>query len=228
MAENVGAERVTVISPWVDTEVWRPLAKAENPFAVEQGQVGKLTVMYSGNMGRSHDVETMLAAAERLRDEPGIHFLFVGGGPKWVLICGRAAEMQNVTVLPWQPPEVFPLSMATADVAVISLEPAASGLEFPSKTVFAMAAGAAILAVSRGPNDLESLVREHGCGVNVEPGDVEEFTRAVMRFHDDRAELERCRRAARRAAEQHYGRRSNVKSFLEALGLDVADHEACR
>jgi lipopolysaccharide/colanic/teichoic acid biosynthesis glycosyltransferase len=220
MAESLAYQteaHVEIIPPWVDTAAIRPLPKGQNPFAREHGQVGNLTVMYSGNMGISHDVETILAAAERLRDVPRLHFMFIGGGPKWDAVRRQAQGQPNITVLPWQSTDVFPYSIATADIAVVSLETAASRLEFPSKTISAMAAGAAVLAVSSPPNDLERLVAAHGCGCNVAPGDVEAFVDALLRWIENPAELERCRLAARRAAESHYSRHVNVPRMTARL-----------
>ena len=84
------AGKVEIVYPWVDTDKIKPIPKEENWFAQKYGQVGKLTVMYSGNMGLGHDLETMVEAARLLQDEPDIHFMFIGAGPKWR--SGREGE----------------------------------------------------------------------------------------------------------------------------------------
>jgi glycosyltransferase involved in cell wall biosynthesis len=220
MAQSLSQEtsgHVEIIPPWVDTTAIRPLPKGKNPFARDHGQVQKLTVMYSGNMGVSHDLETLLAAAERLRGISKLHFMFIGGGPKWAAVRRRSQDQPNITVLPWQSNEVFPYSIATADIAVVSLETAASGLEFPSKAISAMASGAAILAISSPPNDLEQLVRKHACGCNVQPGDVQELVGTLRRWSENPSHLKRCRLAARQAAENSYSRDVNVAKMLDLL-----------
>lgn len=207
---------IVVIPPWVDTAAVRPVPKDQNPVAREYHQTGKLTVMYMGKMGISHDMETMLAAAARLQDTPDVHFMFIGAGPKWDTVRRLAEGLSNVTLLPWQSERV-PLFHAMADIATVSLEAVASGVEVPSRTVFAMAAGAAILAVSCPPNDLERLVGEHGCGCNVALGDVDAFVGVIRRWAENSRELQACRKAARRAAEHAYSREVNAAKMLGLL-----------
>ncbi len=89
--------------------------------------------MYSGNMGLGHDIKTMLEAARCLQDEPKIHFMFIGAGPKWQTAeeTLQRESLPNVTLLGWQPEETLPYSLATADVALVSLEDGIEGLAIP-------------------------------------------------------------------------------------------------
>ncbi len=207
------AGRIEVIYPWADTDFLRPRLKTDNWFAQKYGQIGKLTVMYSGNMGIGHDIETMLSAAEQLRDEADVHFMFIGAGPKWELVEKTIHDQQlkNVTLLDWQEEATLPYSLATADVAMVSLDEGAEGLAFPSKAITAMAAGAALLGLSRHPSDLSCLIERYQCGTNVAPGDVAGFTQALRRYRDDAAWLYDCQVASRQAAEQDLSRAVNVE-----------------
>lgn len=52
------------------------------------------TWIYSGNLGRAHDFETLLLAQQRIeRDGLDVRLLFQGGGPGWPLAQARAAEL---------------------------------------------------------------------------------------------------------------------------------------
>lgn len=208
---------IEVIPPWGDTEVIRPLPKEENPFAIQHGQVGKLTVLYSGNLGLSHDLGTMVEAARRLQDREDIHFMIIGAGSRWAEMEKAARELPNLTLLPYQPEEVLPFSLATGDVAVISLDRGFEGVSMASKTYYMMAAGAAILGLSKRPSDLQMIVEQHQCGINVEPGDVDGFVQAISRFQADARFLEACRSAARRAAEVEFSRSINVRRILSTI-----------
>lgn len=210
---------VAVIPPWADTVTLGPRRKEENWFAQKYQQTGVLTVMYSGNMGLGHDLETMLQAAALLRQERDIHFIFIGAGPKWQLVAETISgqKLANVILLPWQTEEVVPFSLSCADLALVSLEPGASGLAFPSKAISAMAAGAALLGLSVPPNDLELLINRYRCGMNVRPGDAGGLTQAILRFRDDPALLQGCRQRARQAADQVFSREVKVRELLRAL-----------
>jgi len=230
-AQHTSAGRVEVVYPWADTEFIHPIPKGQNWFAQKHGQVGKLTLLYSGNMGISHDIETMLAAAHQLRNVSEVHFMFIGCGAKWGLAeeTIRAEQLFNVTLLPWQSEEVLPYSLATADVTLVSLEKGIEGLAVPSKAVYAMAAGSGLLVLTHGENELASWVGRYQCGMTVEPGDVDELVQAVHCFLNDSDSLRACRQRARQAAERDFSRQANTRRIQLALvtslgnGLGVAE-----
>jgi len=150
------AGKVEIVYPWVDTEKIHPIPKQENWFAQKYDQVGKLTVMYSGNMGLGHDIETMLEAARLLKDEPDIHFMFIGAGPKYKLVADlqKKYNLDNVTLLGWQPEEILPFSLATADISLVSLERGMEGYAIPSKAIYGLATGACYIVLASRNNEL--------------------------------------------------------------------------
>lgn len=226
MAANLGkqfdagrtpAGRVEVVYPWVDTDVIKPMPKKQNWFAQKYGQVGKLTVMYSGNMGLGHDIETMLEAAQYMQDDTGMHFLFIGEGPKWRLVEKTVAQhhLSNVTLLSWQAESALPYMLASADVGLVALENSISGLAIPSKTFYLMAAGAAVVGLSRRTNDLQMIIEDNKCGYNVDPGDVDSLIECINRFRQDKSLLESCRQHARQSVETKYSRKNGVRQIME-------------
>jgi glycosyltransferase involved in cell wall biosynthesis len=211
--------RVIVLPPWVDTDLIKPMAKEDNDFSRAYAQVGKVTVMYSGNMGLGHDIETMLKAAERLLGVTRLHFLFIGAGPKWSLVRDIRSQRQlsNVTLLPWQPEETLPWQLASADIGLVSLETELRGLALPSKVFYMMAAGAALVVLSAKSGDLEQIVEQGPCGEIVPPGDVDGLVNALQALAGDRETLTTRQWHARHAAEISYGRRANTQQFRACL-----------
>ena len=217
LGQYVTPDKIEIIPTWVDSEKIKPLAKARNPFARQYGQVEKLTVLYSGNLGKSHDLGTLVEAAKRLEGQPDIHFLIIGDGPRWPELNQAAKKMQNLTLLPFQPEEVLPFSLTTGDVAVISLDKDMEGISMPSKTYYMMAAGCALLGLSRPPNDLQLVIEKYKCGLNIEPGDIDGAVRAILAFRDDYNLLTKCRGAARGAAEREFSRQINVTRLFNSI-----------
>ncbi len=72
--------RVEVIQNWLDETATRPVAPTDNALRQAWNPDGRFVVAYSGNLGRAHEYDTLLQAAERLRDEARLLFLFIGGG----------------------------------------------------------------------------------------------------------------------------------------------------
>ena len=222
LVQRYTSHPVQIAATWVDAAAFPEVPKSENRFAAEHGQAEKLTVLYSGNVGLTHDLDTMIEAARRLQGQDGIGFLIIGGGPRWSEVVRAGEGLSNLTLLPFQPEEVLPYSLGTGEVAVVSLAEGLEGISMPSKTYANMAARSAIIGISRAPNDLQAVIEQHDCGLNVEPGDVDGFVSAVRRFQSDPAYVARCRANARRAAETTFSREVNVARVLNVVRPLVA------
>lgn len=210
--------RIVVIPNWVNHNFIKPLPKEENWFAQKYGQVNKFTVLYSGNLGATHDFETLLKAAKELDSFNNIQFLIIGNGYKRAYI-GKFIDQEklsNIPLLPFQSEKVLPYSLTTGDVAVITLSKGMEGLAVPSKVYYAMASGSALLCICSGNNELKNIVEKHKCGILVEPGDVKGFVSAVKRFYEDTVFLKSCKRNARKAVESYYTKK-NIVRYREIL-----------
>ncbi len=216
MADISNRPKINSIPNWADGTQIKPRAKDDNWFAASHQQTEKLTVMYSGNIGGTHDLSALLKAAHQLNNDDSIHFLIVGGGVRWAALKEEAARMRNVTVLPFQPEEHLPFTLTTADVSIVTLEAGVEGHSVPSKTYYALAAGAALIVISQGPNELTELVDEAQCGVHVAHQEVDTMGRAMKSFRDDPAFLQQCRLNARAAMERHYSR-ANTALYYTAI-----------
>lgn len=211
--------RLNIIATWVDTNHFVPLNKDRNDFALQYGQKNKFTVLYSGNIGFSHDVGILVDAAQKLRDAPVFSFLIIGDGQGKAGLMERVstAGLSNIIFLPFQNEQTLPFSLATADVAAVSIGSGAQGLMMPSKTYYAMAVGSAILGLSYPPNDLADIIEDYQCGVNIAPDDLDGLVDTLKRFKTDSEYLRRCQRNARRAAEAHFSRDGNTKLFAQLI-----------
>jgi glycosyltransferase involved in cell wall biosynthesis len=215
-------KKIVCIPPWADIEIIKPLDKKQNRFAAKYDLLDKTTVLYSGNMGHSHDIETILDTAKKLRREAGIHFLFIGEGAKWALVKKtiEGFHLNNITLLPFQPEEVLPLSMASGDIGIIAYQDGTQGCMSPSKACYYMAAGLPLLVISDCETDLTRLIKEKSCGIWVKNGDIEGMAKAVKELSENPVLLARYKKAARKIAEQFYSRK-NTKLFVDALRVQV-------
>ena len=212
------AGKVIVIPNWADIDWIQPVAKDKNEFAKKYGQVRKLTVMYSGNLGKTHDIETILGAAKRLRENDAIGFMIIGEGPQKNLVEKAKCQdgLDNLTILPFQPEHVLPTSLPTADLAVITLGKGSEGLMVPSKTYYAMAAGSALIGLCDNNSEVAHIINRHKCGIVVSPGDVDGMVNGIVDLSGDKAKLNQYRVNSRSAAEKFYSR-NNTSQYLEAL-----------
>lgn len=216
---GVDSRKLSVVHNWADPLWIRPLEKGDNPFVREHDLLGKLVVLYAGNMGRHHDLETILETAERCRDEPNIVFLFVGDGAKKASLMAGARErgLGNVEFLPYEPREQLPYMIPAADIGVVSLERGLEGLCVPSKLYTYLAAGVAILGLVGPGSEVAQVLEEYECGFRVDQTDITASVAAVRQWANDPATLERHQRNARSALEMAFSRGEALRRYREIL-----------
>src|SRR5262249_36459882 len=88
----ISENRVHVISNWADGSVITPAEHVTNRLRSDWGLTGEFVVAYSGNLGRAHDIDTLLDAMSILEQEKRtvasdcqeqqrpVSWLFIGGG----------------------------------------------------------------------------------------------------------------------------------------------------
>ncbi|MEB3310441.1 MAG: glycosyltransferase family 4 protein [Snowella sp.] len=162
------APKISVISNWSDPDWIVPLEKKENWFAQEHGLTEKFTVLYSGNMGRCHDIQTILKTAHLLKGH-AVQFVFIGGGPKYKIAQNFVQQwgIDNCLFLPYQDKEVLPYSLTACDLTLVSVEEGMGGIVAPSKFYSLLATGRPIAVVCDSQCYLHDLVQKQGCGVTI-------------------------------------------------------------
>jgi glycosyltransferase involved in cell wall biosynthesis len=155
-----------IIPNWTNVDFIKPVLKPENPFVLTHRLLDKFIVMYSGNLGITHDLETIVSVAELLKNEKEIIFVIIGEGAKREKIARliKEKELANLLLLPYQERETLPYSLGAADVGVITLGKGAEHVSVPSKTYYTLAAGAAVLALASPDSELGILIDEYACG----------------------------------------------------------------
>ena len=206
--------RIQVIPVWTDNRFFSPIAKKDNPFIRDLGLEDKFVVLYSGNLGYTHDVEVLVELAA-LSTRPELYFLIIGEGDKQKLIQEKiiAQNLSNCRWMPWQPTEMLPFSLSAADVAVVTLGQEASKLSIPSKTFNFMSVGAPLLTIADPLSELSQVVNRHEIGANYPPDAVIEMLQFIEKLLDDPNYHDQLKTNARKAS-QAYGP-DNARLFLE-------------
>ena len=207
---GIAPERIRVIPNWCDDEEIRPIPPLDNPLRREWGVGDRFVVGYSGNLGRGHEFATVLAAAERLRGDRSLCFLFIGGGNKFAELALSVRERRLDHLfhfLPYQERKVLKLSLGVPDVHLISLRPELEGLIVPSKLYGIAAAGRPIIAIAACDGEVARLVRKDDWGIVVEPGEGELLVDTLRRFRADPDRLTEMGHHARAMLDRYFTRR---------------------
>lgn len=221
-AIDVPADRIRIIPNWIDDQAIMPVPHQDNALRREWKLQDKFVVGYSGNLGRAHEFETLLAAADRLRSDPRFAFVVIGGGRQFDGLAAAVEERKladSFRLLPYQDREKLRYSLGVPDVHWISMHPPLEGLLFPSKFYGIAAAGRAVIALTGGQGEIAWLVRRHACGFVVEPGDADGFTRAITKLADDPALCAAMGARARTMLERQFSRQHAIAAWETLLGM---------
>jgi colanic acid biosynthesis glycosyl transferase WcaI len=219
-ARGVPPGRVHVIPNWCDDADIQPLAHADNPLRREWGLEDRFVVGYSGNLGRGHEFDTIIAAAEGLRDLPRMLFLCIGGGSRFDQLVRAVAERGLESwfhFMPYQERARLKHSLAVADVHWISLKPELEGLIVPSKFYGIAAAGRPIVMIGDAEGELARLIRQYGCGIVVQPGQGQHLADSLRQLIADPAGLAEMGRRARHMLDARYTRQAALRRWQTLL-----------
>ncbi|MFO1292870.1 MAG: glycosyltransferase family 4 protein [Rubrivivax sp.] len=170
---GLDAARLHIVPNGITPDEWQgeppPLAP-EAAAAVERARAAqRIVVGYAGSMGRPNALDTLLDAAQLLRDEP-FAFVLVGDGHERARLAQRIADegLANVALLPPIPKAQVPALLARIDIAWIGWQrqPIYRFGIAPNKLMDYMMARCAVLHAVQAGND---PVAEAGCGLTVAP-----------------------------------------------------------
>lgn len=220
-AQGISEPRIRIIHNWCDGERVRPVPRARNALRKEWGLGKRFVVMYSGNLGRAHEFETLLEAAGALRGRNDVAFLIVGDGVQRAHVETEVSrrKLSNVALMPYQPRARLAESLSAADVHLISLRPALEGVIVPSKFYGVAAAGRPTIFVGAADGEIARLLARHGCGVTVEPGDGESLAAQISALADDPDAAARQGRAARKLFDEYFDKPIAAAAWRRTLGL---------
>ncbi|WP_309743821.1 MULTISPECIES: glycosyltransferase family 4 protein [unclassified Chamaesiphon] len=217
VAKQSGLEaKIAIIPSWVDPEQIAPIPKQDNWFAREHGLVEPFTVLYSGNMGRCHDMDTLFDAVTLLRDTP-IRFVFIGSGEKRKQFQQSAIDLglTNCLFLPYQSRENLPYSLTACDVSIVSVSEGMEGLVAPSKLYSALASGRPIVSICPKSSYLNDVFDRANCGATVRNGDARGLAQYLHRLSQNPRLAQELGRSGREYCRSNYTSEKIARDYLE-------------
>ncbi len=213
------ANDISIIPNWGDVDEVIPTSKRDNSLLKELGLIDKLVVQCAGNMGRAQGIENLFAAAELLRDDKNLHFLFIGSGAKreWMEKAIADRGLENVTLLNQRPRADQPNFLNACDIAVASLLPGMTGAGVPSRMYNIMAAGKPIIAVTSEDSEVALVVQEENIGWVVAPDKPEDLVKAIRQAQSNTERLQEMGQRAYAAAREKYSREKIIDQYRDLI-----------
>ncbi len=195
---GVPAERIHITENWANGEAITPMSRPGDP--------SKLVVLYSGNFGLAHDIDTLAGAMLRLKHDPRFHFIFVGSGDKRQQLAGFCAEnsIRSLELRDYVARDKLNEGLAVGDVGLVTQSDDCWGSVVPSKVYGILAAGRPVLFIGPSRATPAQTIDLHGCGWHIGCGDVDGLTALLLHLAAETREVRAAGMRARQALVEHY------------------------
>ena len=186
IAHGADGDRIAIVPPWPIQELKRPNRESSElgkAFRKKYGLENKFVILYSGNHSIVHPLDTLLGAAVRLKDDPGVAFVFIGAGERVKDVKETAEKngLKNVVQLGYQPREMLPESLASANLHVVVLGNEVTGLVHTSKVYGVLATGCPYVFIGPKASHVADLLSECPYGFHVEHGEVDRLIDVIAK-----------------------------------------------
>jgi len=214
---GIPASKIHVIRNGVDLSVFSPRPVSMNLIRGLDAE-GKFVVSYIGTVGMAHAVDKIIEVAEQLKDVHDILFLIVGEGAQKKAVRKMVKErvLPNVRVLPGVSKEKVADYYALTDLNLVTLRgtPLFKTV-IPSKIFEIMAMARPILCSVDG--ECREIIEEAGCGLFVEPENVEQMVHVIRKFRREKEMLSAMGKSGRSYVKQYFDRNDLADRYLGLL-----------
>jgi len=175
-------------------------------------------VIYTGTLGSSYDLTTILAAAKQIKEKgiSNIRFMILGQGPDSEMLVQYAekANLTNVSFLGFKPYGEMAAYLCKSNVCVNAVKKNASQ-SIINKVADYLAAGIPMLNSCTCKEQLE-MIDNYKVGLNYEPGNSSELVEKILFFYKNRDIANEFGKNARNLALEKFDRE---RTHLQILNL---------
>jgi glycosyltransferase involved in cell wall biosynthesis len=217
IAKGVPENKVTYIAYGTDVDMFNPGVDGSSIRAA-LGVDDKFVVLYAGALGQANDIDTILRAAERLKDEDEIRFVLFGDGKERTRLNAEAERMKlsNVIFAGVRAKKEMPQVVASADVCLAILQDIPMfRTTYPNKVFDYMAAGRATVLVIDGVS--RELIESSYGGAYVQPNDDKQLAETILDLSKNVDIVKQMGLNAREYLVEHLDRRDKLNETLVLL-----------
>lgn len=166
------AEQVT-LTPWSLFEPDHPVDPDPTTRKKLFGDA-RLTLLYSGNLGRAHQFESFVQLARQLRND-SVHFVFAGRGSRVEELKQLTeADDHNISFAGFASESELSQRLSACDIHLVSLRPEWTGTVVPSKFFGALATGRSVLFAGSPDSAIASWIQQYQVGWILTPDNIPE------------------------------------------------------
>ena len=212
-----GPEKISVVKNGADLSFF---VRGQDGATVKRrfGLEGRFVAAYVGTHGMAHGLDTVLEAAQLLRNDTRIGFLMVGDGAERARLEARRQKLKldNVHFACQLPKSEMPAIWAATDASMVLLRKSDTFTKvLPSKLFEAMAMECPVVLGVEG--EARELLEDAGAGIAIAPQNAEELAAAVVRLAEDADFARQLGQQGSAYVRAHHDRAVLAASYLDIL-----------
>lgn len=221
--KGVPEDKIVVVYNWVDENVVVPIKKDENPFYKEFNlNPNKFRIVYAGNLGNAQNIDIIVDAAERLKNNSNIEFVIFGSGGLENRVKKRLSEshLDNLKMLPLQPFSKVSYVYSLGNICIVSCKAGFGGSAMPSKTWSILSTARPVLA-SFDEGELKYILEKNDCGFYAKADDVEGLVDTILNASMEPALCDEKGKNGRQFILKNLRKEVNVKKYVNVINSVV-------
>lgn len=215
---GIESSKVRVVPNWAPLDEL-PVQSKSNSWSREYGLDHKFCFVYSGTLGLKHNPDLLLELALHFRPHNDVRIIVISEGLGAELLLRKQKELglDNLMLMNFQPFELLPKILGTAEVLIAVLEKDAGVYSVPSKVLSYLCAQRALLLAVPAENLAARMVSIRQMGLVTSPDDKFGFVGAAMRFYMDASLRSSTAESARKYAEEEFQIDKISKQFIQMI-----------
>jgi glycosyltransferase involved in cell wall biosynthesis len=217
IARGVPGAKIGVVPNGVDASQFSPRPRPQS--LIDKYGIGdRFIVGYIGTQGLAHDLETVINAADALR-EKDVAFLFVGDGAQHLPIVRMVKQLKlgNVHFVRTVAPREVPDHIACCDLLLVPMKRTATLNDTMPSKIFEIASMERPIVIG-AEGIAADLVVDHRAGIAIEPENLTALVGAIERLKDDSL-LAQSMQSGCRALADDFSRDKFAAQMLDEIRL---------
>lgn len=197
-------EKVEIVENWIDINAVTPGSKI-NAFSTDHDLKEKFVVSFAGTLGHFQDIEVIIRAADKLKNNEDILFVIVGDGIRKKESNELISKLglRNVRMIPMVERDKYPEVLWSSDISLVTLNPELRTPPVPSKILSIMSAGIPTIGVMNLEGDGPRLIEKANAGMAFEAADYLGLAEGILELYNDKEKRKRFGRNGRLYVEKN-------------------------
>lgn len=189
LSKYIDETKIKVIPAWSNQAFSKiKIVPQVNEFIQKYHLQNKFLVIYSGNLGKGNNLDSLVYLAESIREQDEILIIIIGEGFKKERLSQLIIKLNlsNILLLPYQPSDLFIHVLYAMNIGIVSLDPVASQIAIPSKIYNILGAGKPVICIGPKNSDLAEMIHQNNIGFTFSSDQVNLIKEFILKSLNDK------------------------------------------